>query len=67
MLLQQVRKGFKAGPRSIHIPPRPQAGILCLIVILFDARGHGKGDKLHQAATYDRQLMVGDVLAVLDA
>jgi pimeloyl-ACP methyl ester carboxylesterase len=36
-------------------------------VILFDARGHGKGDKPRQAATYDRQLMVGDVLAVLDA
>jgi pimeloyl-ACP methyl ester carboxylesterase len=36
-------------------------------VILFDARGHGKGDKPHKAAAYDYQLMVGDVLAVLDA
>lgn len=36
-------------------------------VVLFDARGHGKSDKLHDAAAYDHRLMIGDVLAVLDA
>jgi pimeloyl-ACP methyl ester carboxylesterase len=36
-------------------------------VVLFDARGHGKSDKPHEAAAYDHRLMVGDVLAVLDA
>lgn len=36
-------------------------------VILFDARGHGRSDKPHEAAAYDDRLMVGDVLAVLDA
>ena len=36
-------------------------------VILFDARGHGKSDKPHEAESYDHQLMVGDVIAVMDS
>lgn len=36
-------------------------------VILFDARGHGKSDKPHEAESYDYQLMVGDVTAVMDS
>jgi pimeloyl-ACP methyl ester carboxylesterase len=36
-------------------------------LILFDARGHGKSDKLHEPPAYDLRLMVGDALAVLDA
>jgi len=36
-------------------------------VILFDARGHGKSDKPHEAKSYDHQLMVGDVIAVMDS
>lgn len=36
-------------------------------VIAFDARGHGKSDKPHTAAAYDYRLMVGDVIAVMDA
>lgn len=36
-------------------------------VILFDARGHGKSDKPHETEHYDYRLMVGDVIAVLDA
>lgn len=35
-------------------------------VILFDARGHGKSDKPHEAESYNYQLMVGDVIAVMD-
>lgn len=35
--------------------------------VLFDARGHGKSDKLYEAAAYDHRLVIGDVLAVLDA
>jgi pimeloyl-ACP methyl ester carboxylesterase len=36
-------------------------------VVLFDARGHGKSDKPHEPAAYELALMVGDVVAVLDA
>ena len=36
-------------------------------VIAFDARGHGKSDKPHEAAAYDQRLMVADVLAIMDA
>lgn len=36
-------------------------------VILFDARGHGKSDKPHQAGRYGYRLMGGDVMAVMDA
>jgi len=36
-------------------------------VILFDARGHGKSDKPHEAESYDHQLMVGDVIAIMDS
>ena len=36
-------------------------------VILYDARGHGRSDKPHDAASYGHQLMAGDGLAVLDA
>jgi pimeloyl-ACP methyl ester carboxylesterase len=36
-------------------------------VILFDARGHGRSDKPHESDSYDYRLMVGDVLAVMDA
>jgi len=36
-------------------------------VVLFDTRGHGNSDKPHKVAAYDYRLMVGDVLAVLDA
>jgi len=36
-------------------------------VILFDARGHGKSDKPHEAEHYDYRLMVGDVIAVMDS
>ncbi len=36
-------------------------------VILFDARGHGKSDKPHEAENYDYRLMVGDVISVMDA
>ncbi len=36
-------------------------------VILFDARGHGQSDKPLETAAYDYRLMVGDILAVLDA
>ena len=35
-------------------------------VILFDARGHGRSDKPHEAENYDYRLMVGDVIAVMD-
>lgn len=35
-------------------------------VILIDARGHGKSDKPHEAESYDYQLMVSDVIAVMD-
>jgi pimeloyl-ACP methyl ester carboxylesterase len=36
-------------------------------VIPFDARGHGKSDKPHEVESYDYRLMVGDVIAVLNA
>ena len=36
-------------------------------VILFDARGHGKSDKPHEAENYDYRLRVGDVISVMDA
>lgn len=36
-------------------------------VILFDARGHGRSDKPHEAESYDYQLMVGDVISVMDS
>lgn len=36
-------------------------------VILLDARGHGKSDKLYNHDAYDLQFMVDDVIAVLDA
>ena len=36
-------------------------------VIVFDARGHGKSDKPHEAKSYDQQLMIGDVIAVIDS
>lgn len=36
-------------------------------VIAFDARGHGKSDKPHASESYDYKLMVGDVIAILDA
>lgn len=35
-------------------------------VITFDARGHGKSDKPHEIESYNYQLMVGDVVAVMD-
>ena len=35
--------------------------------VLFDARGHGKSDKTHEPAAYELALMVGDMVAVLDA
>ena len=36
-------------------------------VIAFDARGHGQSDKPHEVELYDYQLMVGDVIAIMDA
>jgi pimeloyl-ACP methyl ester carboxylesterase len=36
-------------------------------VILFDARGHGRSDKLHDPEAYDYQLMVHDIIAILDS
>jgi pimeloyl-ACP methyl ester carboxylesterase len=36
-------------------------------VIAIDMRGHGKSDKPHEPAAYDYDLLVGDVLAVMDA
>lgn len=36
-------------------------------LILVDARGHGQSDKPHNPDSYDVSLMVGDVVAVLDA
>ena len=36
-------------------------------VIAFDARGHGKSDKPHEIELYNNQLMVGDVIAIMDA
>lgn len=36
-------------------------------VILFDACGHGKSDKPHETESYNYQLMVGDVIAVMDS
>src|SRR5262249_10805575 len=36
-------------------------------LILIDARGHGESDKPHQAAAYDFQHMVADIIAVLDS
>jgi len=36
-------------------------------VIIFDARGHGQSDKPHDVESYDSQLMVGDVMAIMDA
>jgi pimeloyl-ACP methyl ester carboxylesterase len=35
-------------------------------LILMDARGHGRSDKPHDAASYAAEKRVGDVLAVLD-
>ena len=35
--------------------------------ILIDMRGHGRSDKPHDREAYELDLMVGDVLAVLDA
>jgi pimeloyl-ACP methyl ester carboxylesterase len=36
-------------------------------ILALDCRGHGESDKPHDTASYDDTLMVGDVLAVLDA
>jgi pimeloyl-ACP methyl ester carboxylesterase len=36
-------------------------------LILVDARGHGQSDKPHHPDSYDVSLLVGDVVAVLDA
>jgi pimeloyl-ACP methyl ester carboxylesterase len=35
--------------------------------VLFDARGHGKSDKTHEPAAHELALVVGDMVAVLDA
>lgn len=35
-------------------------------VVMFDLRGHGKSDNLHDVAAYDRGLMAADILALLD-
>lgn len=36
-------------------------------LVLFDARGHGRSDKPHDASAYEVNLRVGDITAVLDA
>jgi pimeloyl-ACP methyl ester carboxylesterase len=36
-------------------------------LILIDARGHGKSDKLHSAPAYTYRKIVGDIIAVLDS
>jgi pimeloyl-ACP methyl ester carboxylesterase len=36
-------------------------------LILVDARGHGGSDEPHDAAAYELNLHVGDIVAVLDA
>ena len=37
------------------------------MVIAFDSRGHGQSDKLHDVESYDYRLMIGDVIAIMDA
>ena len=36
-------------------------------IILIDARGHGRSDKLHEKGEYQTRTMVGDVVSVLNA
>ncbi len=36
-------------------------------LVLFDSRGRGRSDKLHEPSTYDHELMMQDTLAVMDS
>ena len=56
-LSQAIWRGF--GYLKAFAPTRP--------VVTLDLRGHGRSDKPHDAAAYDMDRFVDDVVAVLDA